>query len=167
MSDKGRPSVYSPEIAAEICSRLADGETLRSVCRDEKMPSESTVRGWALNDHEGFSAQYARAREIGYLAMADDLLEVADNGTNDWMERKDDSGNTAYVLNGEHVQRSRLRVDTRKWLLSKALPKLFGDKITQEHTGPEGGPVQFQKIERVIVDPQSPVTDSEGVPSAT
>lgn len=135
MTEQGRPSSFTAELAAEICLRLSGGLTLREVCRDKAMPAESTVRGWALDDREGFSAQYTRAREIGYLAMADELLEVADDGKNDWMERQDDEGKASYVLNGEHVQRSRLRVDTRKWMLSKALPKVFGDKITQEHTG--------------------------------
>lgn len=159
----GRPSDFTQETATEICKRLAAGQTLREVCRDEAMPSESVVRGWALDDREGFSAQYTRARELGYMAMADELLEVADDGKNDWMERQGEDDQKLYVLNGEHVQRSRIRVDTRKWLLSKALPKVYGDKLTQEHTGPNGGPVQVQRIERVIVDPKPPASDSEGV----
>ena len=60
--------------------------------------------------------------------MADEMLEIADDGSNDWMLRKD-GDKEFYVLNGEHVQRSRLRLDTRKWLLSKALPKVYGDKL--------------------------------------
>lgn len=161
---QGRPSDFTAELAAKICEALADGKTLREVCRADDMPSETTVRRWALEDREGFSAQYARAREIGYQAMADELLEVADDGRNDWMERQGEDDKSAYVLNGEHVQRSRLRVDTRKWLLSKALPKVYGDKVTQEHTGPGGGPVQVERIERVIVDPAN--TDGKSVPPA-
>lgn len=99
------------------------------------MPSEPTVRLWAIEDREGFSAHYTRAREAGYLAMADELLEIADDGTNDWMERKNRDGSTVEVENHEVLNRSRLRVDTRKWLLSKALPKVYGDKITAEHSG--------------------------------
>lgn len=124
------------------------------------MPAESTVRAWALEDREGFSAQYTRARELGYLAMADELLEVADDGKNDWMERRDDDDKASYVLNGEHVQRSRLRVDTRKWMLSKALPKIFGDKI--EHSSDPDRPLTLvHRIERVIKDAANP--DSESV----
>ena len=98
------------------------------------MPAEATVRQWVLHNRDGFYAQYAEAREIGYQTMADELLEIADNGQNDWMERNagDDAG---WQANGEHVQRSRLRLDTRKWLLSKALPKIYGDKQTVEHQG--------------------------------
>jgi hypothetical protein len=105
------------------------------------MPAESTVRAWALDDREGFSAKYARAREIGYHHMADEIQEISDNGSNDWMERHD-GDNVAWVANGEHIQRSRLRVDSRKWHLSKALPKIYGDKQTTEHTGPDGGPIR-------------------------
>ena len=80
------------------------------------MPDERTVRSWALADVEGFAAQYAHAREIGYQNLADELLEIADNLGGEW-------------------GRDRLRVDTRKWLLSKALPKVYGDKQQIEHSG--------------------------------
>lgn len=126
---KGRPTKYTKAVADKICKMLAEGMTLREVCRsDDSLPAESTVREWALEDREGFSAQYTRARQIGYFGMADEVLEISDNGQNDWMERngEEDEG---WQANGEHLQRSRLRVDTRKWLLSKTLPKVFGDKV--------------------------------------
>ena len=63
--------------------------------------------------------------------MADEMLEIADDGSNDWMLRNG-SGKELHGLNGEHIQRSRLRLDTRKWLLSKALPKIYGDKLPVE-----------------------------------
>lgn len=126
---RGRPSTYSRDLADEICRRLSEGRTLRDVCRDTGMPAESTVRTWALDDREAFSAQYARAREIGYHAMADELLEIADDGRNDWVERATDDGKPARTPSPENVQRSRLRVDTRKWLLGKALPKLYGNRL--------------------------------------
>lgn len=128
MSGQGRPSTYTPEIAAEICRRLLDGETLKVLCRDPEMPPESTVRLWVL-DVDGFAALYTRARLVGYLAMADDLQEIADDGTNDYVERERADGTKYMAFDAEHVQRSKLRVDTRKWLLSKALPKIYGDKL--------------------------------------
>lgn len=102
------------------------------------MPPESTVREWVAADREGFAAQYARAREIGYQTMADELLEISDDGSNDFMLRKrgDDEIET---VNQEAINRSRLRVDTRKWLLSKALPKVYGDRLVSEVTGKDGG----------------------------
>lgn len=145
----GRPSAYTPEIAREICALLASGRFLREICRDEKFPPESTVRGWVVDDREGFSAQYARARELGLHSMAEETVEIADYGENDTYVKEDGSQG----VNTDVVQRSKLRVDTRKWLLSKMLPKDFGDKITQEHTGPDGGPVQVSEVRRVIVRP--------------
>ena len=118
------------------------------------MPNEATVRGWALKADEearpGFFTQYTRAREIGYHAMADETLEISDDAHNDWMARhgEDDAG---WQTNGENIQRSRLRVDTRKWLLSKALPKIYGDKVTQVHEGGDK-PIQVSRIELVDLE---------------
>lgn len=134
---RGRPSAYTPEIAKLICEQLADGATLRQICRAEGMPAESTVRAWAIEDREGFSAQYAKAREIGYHSMADEIIDIADDGRNDWIEREGEEGQ-GWAVNGEHLNRSRLRVDTRKWLVSKALPKIYGDKVSAEISGPNG-----------------------------
>lgn len=136
---RGRPTSYTEEIAADICRRVADGETLKQVCRSEHMPSESTVRGWALDDREGFSARYARARDLCLEAWADDIVEISDDSTNDWMRRHhgDDDKEAPWVINGEHVSRSKLRTENRKWLLSKLKPERYGDKMM--HAGHDGG----------------------------
>lgn len=98
------------------------------------MPSHVTVLGWAAK--APFSDQYATARETGYRLMADELVEIAD----------DKAGDPA---------RDRLRLDTRKWLLSKALPKVYGDKLA--HTDGDGGPVRIiTEVRRSIVDPKAP-----------
>ena len=131
---QGRPLTYTAEIADEVCERLANGESLRSICSDDHLPPESTVRRWAVHDEGGFAAHYAQAREIGYARLAEDILDISDNGTNDWIERNDPN-NAGYEANGEHIQRSRLRVESRKWLLSKCLPKIYGDRIETHHTG--------------------------------
>ena len=153
----GRPTIYTEEIGDIICARLADGESLNAICKDERMPAESTVRSWAIDTEHPISANYVRAREIGYYKMADEMLEIADDGTNDWMVRagQDEEG-SAYSINGEHVSRSKLRVDTRKWLLSKALPKVFGDKVVSEHVGKDGEALTLgtssQDIARAVMD---------------
>lgn len=131
----GRPSLYTPELAERICQRLAEGESLRAICRDEEMPPESTVRNWVVSDVQGFAAQYARAKEKGCDAIAEEILEISDDGRNDFMEALGDEKAKAYILNGEHVQRSKLRVDARKWYLSKIAPKRYGDKQQVEHSG--------------------------------
>lgn len=121
-------SKYTPELAKEICDRLETGETLRSVCRSEGMPSKQAVLRWR-DQVPDFGDQYARARELGYKSMAEEILDIADDGQNDWMERETRAGNIT-VVNEECVKRSQLRVDTRKWLLSKCLPKIYGDKLS-------------------------------------
>lgn len=170
MSDgRGRPSLYTPEIAAEICTRLADGETLRSICRADHMPDERTVRGWALDAKSEFFPHYKKARLLGYHGMADDLVDIADDGTNDYVERERQDGTKHVVFDGEHVQRSRLRVDTRKWLLSKALPKVYGDKLetTTRHVDAEGNDIAPTQIDvaRAIAFAFAAATANPGAPA--
>lgn len=126
---RGRPTAYTEAIAKEICQRLAEGETLSQICRSEHMPARPTVILWVLDDREGFSDRYARARDLLLEYWADETIDIADDGSNDWMRRESKDGNEALVFNSEHSQRSRLRVDTRKWLLSKLKPERYGDKL--------------------------------------
>jgi hypothetical protein len=140
----GRPSDYSEEVAALICARIAAGESVRTICRDEDMPAMSTVFVW-LAKHEGFQEQYARAREAQADAIMEDILDIADDGTNDWMERQNENGDSAgWSLNGEHVQRSKLRVDARKWMAGKLAPKKYGEKSAVELTGKDGGAIKTE-----------------------
>lgn len=125
----GRPSGYSDAIAAEIIRRLSEGEALIAICRDEHMPAESTVRGWVTDDHEGFAARYARARDLGLERMAEETVEIADDSGLDVVMTDDGP-----KPNGEVVQRAKLRVDTRKWLLSKLAPKRYGERLQVEAT---------------------------------
>lgn len=128
-------SRYTDEIAAEICERLANGEPLRAICRDERMPAWRTVYLWISQD-EAFAARIASARELGFDAIAEDALDIADDGRNDWMEKFDKEGESlGYLLNGEHVQRSKLRIETRLKLLAKWSPKKYGERIQQDITG--------------------------------
>ncbi len=124
----GRPSTFSEELAATICARIAEGESLRTVCKCEEMPAASTVFRW-LGSNETFQEQYAHAREASADAMAEDILDIADDGTNDWRTKTNDDGSEYEVLDAEHIQRSRLRVDARKWLMSKLQSKKYGDKL--------------------------------------
>lgn len=130
----GRPSDYTPEIASAICARIAEGEPLRQVCRDGGMPAQSTVYLW-LQRHGEFSEQYARAREAMMDRFADEILEIADDSTNDWIERENRDGSKYEAPDTEHIQRSKLRIESRQWLMGKCAPKKYGDKQTLEHTG--------------------------------
>ncbi|AXY22817.1 hypothetical protein CD178_02061 [Komagataeibacter saccharivorans] len=123
--------LYAPDIADEILERLSDGESLASICDQKGMPSRGAVNHWVLTDHDGFASRYACAREAGLMTLADDILVISDDGRNDTYQDAD--GNDR--VNQDVVQRSRLRVDSRKWLLSKLLPKQYGDKLNLEHSG--------------------------------
>lgn len=132
-------STFTQKIADQICDRITDGESLRAICRDKDMPATSTVCKW-LAENPAFSEQYARAREAQADAIFDDILDIADNAKNDWMEREGDGG-AGWQLNGEHIQRSRIRIDARKWMAGKLAPKKYGEKQTLEHTGKDGEPL--------------------------
>ena len=125
---QGRPSAYTPEIAIEICQRLSEGESLTSICKDEHIPANATVRSWALDNVEGFSAQYTRARELGYSLLAEEMMEIADTPV---IGSKTTSKATGIeTTEGDMIEHRRLQVDTRKWMLSKMLPKVYGDKLS-------------------------------------
>jgi hypothetical protein len=135
----GRPAIFSIEVADTICARLATGEPLSRICRDDGMPSLTTVYKW-LRECEDFAKNYARAREDQADTLADETLEISDDGTNDWMA-SNDPDNPGYKLNGEHVQRSKLRVDARKWAAAHLRPKKYGDLKQVELSGPDGAPL--------------------------
>jgi hypothetical protein len=111
-----RPSIYNRTQAHEICARLAAGETLRQICKDDGMPAEATVRLWALENRDGFAEIYRRSRDIGYDCLGEGLIELADDLSDDPNSR-------------------RVRIDARKWLLSKLRPDKYGDAIKLEHSG--------------------------------
>jgi len=129
----GRQSQYTAEVASRICAELAEGKSLRAVCREDGMPSEATVRAWALDDVEGFAAQYTRAREIGYDRLGDELLEIADTPVTGVKTVSKATG--IETTEGDMIEHRRLQVDARKWMLAKMLPKKYGDKLDLNHSG--------------------------------
>lgn len=140
----GRPSSFTQDLADRICAELAEGVSLRSVCKADDMPSTQTVFRW-LREHESFRDQYARAKEESADALGEEIQDIADDGTNDWMERFNEKGESiGWTLNGEHVQRSKLRIDARKWLMSKLKPKRYGDKL--ELSGDPKAPLTVQVV---------------------
>jgi ArsR family metal-binding transcriptional regulator len=104
----GRPTIYTQELVDEILSCIADGDSLRTICKREDMPSIATIINWRANNEE-FLIQYEDAKRSQAQHLFDQLIEIADKGND--------------------VSRDRLRVDTRKWYLSKVLPKVYGDKL--------------------------------------
>lgn|SRR3990167_1750905 len=157
----GRPTDYSPELADAICERLGQGESMRSVSRDDAMPSMATLFKW-LRVHPQFLEQYTRAKEESADAMAEDILEIADNEVEqplivDGLPMQVD-GQLVMVKDNVSVQHAKLRVDTRKWLMAKMKPKRYGEKVTNEHTGANGGPIETKT--EWVVQPVKPVNEA-------
>lgn len=123
---RGRPTVVTPEVKAEVIRRVAAGESLRAICRDDHMPSRSNIQD-ALPKDSNFQAQYTEAQENRFWGIADELMEIADDESQDIITRPSEYGPNP-TPNMVAVQRARTRIDTRKWLLSKMLPKTFSDK---------------------------------------
>ena len=135
----GRPSRYTNKLADKICKMIAEGQSVRSICAKKDMISMQTFFRW-LRENEKFREQYARACEERSYMHAEEIIEIADDATNDYMEQHDESDElTGYKLNGENIQRSRLRIDTRKWLMSKLNPKVYGDKLDMTTNGNDIG----------------------------
>jgi len=126
---------------------MAEGESLRSVCRDENMPALSTVFRW-LGEHKEFQEQYARARQARASAMEEEILSISDDDSDDAIT---DPESGATRLNTEFVARSRLKVDTRKWLMARMAPKVYGDKVSQEISGTDGGAIKQEITEIQLV----------------
>jgi len=131
---------FSQKIADIICDGLASARSLRSICSDDGMPSTTTVCRWLADPrYSSFREQYARAREAQADAIFDEILDIADDGSNDWLTRTREDGSTDEVLDHEHVQRSKLRIDARKWMAGKLQPKKYGDKIDLTSDGEKIG----------------------------
>jgi hypothetical protein len=145
----GRPSSYTPEIGTEICERMAEGKGLRQICEAEDMPHRTTVMRW-IEGNEGFRDQYARARDAMYDWIAEEIIRISDDASGDYFI-EDRDGKSIVVPDHARVQRSRLQVDSRKWLLSK-LSRRYADK-PQMDDEPKQLTVRWQKIEHVIVSP--------------
>jgi hypothetical protein len=118
----GRPSTFTKGLATKICAEIARGKSLRSICAQPEMPHIATVLRWR-DARPDFCEQYARARQDRVDYWSEEINDIADDGSNDWMEAE-----YGPQINHEHVTRSKLRVDTRRWLMSKMDPGKYGDK---------------------------------------
>lgn len=123
----GRQSKYSEEVVDHICKRIAtSSDGLHKICEDEGMPTVMTVFNWLNKDeYKAFLYKYARAREAQAELLADEIISIADESTRDTLFTEDGKE----YSNSEWINRSRLRVDARKWKASKLYPKKFGDRM--------------------------------------
>lgn len=147
----GRQSTFNEKDAAEIVARLSKAEPLAVICRDEWLPAYRTVYDW-MDAHEDFAASIARAREAGFDALAHECLEIAEDGSRDYAEKERPDGTKYEAFDSEHVQRSKLRIETRLKLLAKWDPKRYGDKVALVGGDPSQGdkPIQAEIVTRFI-----------------
>jgi len=128
---------YAPEVAEEFLAGIRRGLSVRTTCKQPGMPAVRTVFDWLADPRRAsFAEAYQRARRTGCEAVVDQLFEIVDDSSGDWVERLNiRTGLTERVFDPENVQRSRLRLYARIWYLSKLMPKVYGDKIEHEHKG--------------------------------
>jgi hypothetical protein len=146
---KTKPVSLTQAIAEEIVRRYASGETIKSICEDPDMPSRGAIYLWLADDRDTRSTvliawqdAMAKARTAHAFAMADDVIDIADDGTNDYVTKERPDGSTYEAVNSEHIQRSKLRVDTRLKLVEKLAPEQFGNAL--QLTGANGGPIKIE-----------------------
>lgn len=135
MTAVGRPTDYSEELAAEICERLANGQSLAAMCREPGMPNASSVYLWLIK-HKEFSEMYARAREDQADTLADQIIDIADTPQIGIKTKTGKDGVETHE--GDMIEHRRLQVDARKWVAAKLKPRKYSEKFLNEHSGPDG-----------------------------
>lgn len=123
----GRPSSFTQEVAQVICDRIAVGDSVRTICEDEGMPNRVTVLRW-LETHPDFAAKYARAREAQADVMDEKIMTVADACT------------------AETAAADRVKIGAYQWRAARLAPKRYGERVAQEISGPDGGPIETADI---------------------
>lgn len=123
---------YDAELAAKVLDLLAQSGSLRRVCRELGV-SRNSIIPWVVDNTEGFGDAYARAKEHGIDTLVEETLDIADDGSNDYMAAKD-----GVQLDTEHIQRSKIRVETRRWLAERMAPRRYGLKQGVDVTSSDG-----------------------------
>jgi len=153
----GRPTKYTKQVTDEILHRIVAGESLNRILKDDHLPSMSSVFSWLTDESRPeFLDKYNKAKELQAEYYADELIDIADDAANDYFEKALATGEVVQVANSEHIQRSRLRVDTRKWVASKLLRKRYGDKQELEvKVGPAEQLKELMDMVRPTLGPPS------------
>jgi hypothetical protein len=123
--------MIDPQTVSAICEAIAQGDSLRKACQAHNV-SESTFRLWEKED-SSISTQYAQARETRANRWAEEFIEISDT-----IQTSDNA-----QLDRNEIERAKLRLDARKWIVSRILPKQYGDRVQNVVSGPNDGPVEF------------------------
>ena len=137
-------------MADRICDLTATRCTgIQRLCAEfDDLPDPQTIYRW-LNSFPSFREEYARAKDSQMQVLADEIVDLADQDRIcEKVTIKADGSRETVTL--DQVDRTKLQIDSRKWLLSKLAPRKYGDKVQQEVSGPDGAPlpaimVQFVK----------------------
>ncbi len=147
----GRPSTFSEELADEICARIASGRSVSAIEKDADMPTLTTMFRW-MSAHPWFRARYEKAMELRAHRLFEQMLEIADTPTMGETVTEHPDGSVE-VKRGDMAQHRRLQVDTRKWVLARMLPKVYGEKLAHEVTGQNGGALTIQVVTGIDRNP--------------
>lgn len=150
----GRGKFDHAAVMDVVCEHLANGKSLNWICENVAgMPTPAAVLEWVRKEPDTIGIRYARAREKGYMLIADDIIDISEQ-THTWTTVQelgedgkpllDDKGKPIFrkvlvPLSPDVIAHNRLRIDTRKWMLSKMLPKVYGDKLDLTSKGEKIG----------------------------
>ena len=158
---------YNEEVAIRLCERIAGGESVKKITAEKGFPNQSTVTRW-LWKYEAFRQLYTQARRLQAETLMDELVGIADMSDNDFVEKVDKDGTPYMAYNREAVERSRLRVDARKWAITKLYPSKYGEKAVIEHQGAVGAfdiskmaTDDLEQLERILSGVASDGGDTE------
>lgn len=129
----GHSGYLDPETLDEIIELMIEGESLVSICKREGMPSKGSVLRFLAKDgadNEAFRRKYERAIRLRTLNMAEEIIEIGDDGSRDWKENEDKDGNVYYTVDRDHIARSKLMCENRWKFLEKLDAKRYGKEMT-------------------------------------
>lgn len=136
---------YTQDMADQVCEHLMNGKSLRKIEAIAGMPNRLTILRW-LRENPSFQTQYAHAREEQAEALAEEILDISDDGANDTYV--DDEG--VERTNHDVIARSRLRVDSRKWIASKLKPKKYGESTQVKHADADGNKLDIVSVVQAL-----------------
>lgn len=158
---------YTQEIAIDICEKLAEGQSLRAICRENGMPGKGTVFKW-LQDNPAFEEMYIRARDAQADALADDILDIAD--TPQMGVKTETKGDEVKTIEGDMIDHRRLQVEARKWIASKLKPKKYGATVVNQNQtlDKDSNPINpptladfYATVSRIVIDKPDGEPDPE------
>lgn len=158
--------MLTAELAEEICVRLSNGESLASILKSPNMPTKWAVFGWLRNpEYKWFEKQYREARANQIDTLVDQIPDIADDATNDYMERARADGSVDSVVDSEHIRRSQIRIMARQWLAERIAPKKYGPKAEMALANPDGSklaaPTQIVLVAATVEDAQRLLEDED------